>query len=252
MIIFLLCAYNEEGNIGVLVERIRKIFSSKFQYKIVIINDGSTDNTIDILKKYEKNSNIIILTHSKNLGLGKALNTGLNYILKTLNENDILITMDADNTHNPELAVNMIEKINSGFDIVIASRFIKGGKTIGLKFSRKILSYLAMLILKIIFSYKGLNDYTCGYRCYKGKTLIDLKKEYQNNIISEKGFSATVEILIKLLKHKPKICEIPFILRYDFKKGKSKIRIFYTIFRYFILIIKNLTFRMIVWKPQIP
>lgn len=237
MIYILLCAYNEERNIEKLTNAITVAFNNSPEYKIIIVNDGSTDNTLTVLDKISKNIPLTILSHEKNLGLGKALETGFNHVFKSVKYPDILITMDADNTHDPELTVQMINEINKSADIIIASRYAKGGRQLGLSLSRKFLSYCAKILLKVFLPYPGLNDYTCGYRAYNGKILEKLKNGRE--FILDPSFFSTFEILLKSLKFKPVIKEVPLVLHYENKLGKSKLKLFKTIKKYLLFLIKG-------------
>jgi dolichol-phosphate mannosyltransferase len=244
MIYIILPAYNEEKGLSDLLGEIKKTINKEvitFAYQVVLINDGSTDHTGEIAYSSAKNLSLRIITHEKNRGLGEALKSGLNYIFPYLKNEDVVITLDADNTHSPGLIPQMVEKINQeGEQLVIASRFCQGGKEVGLHFFRRFLSRGAYWILSFFFLYQGVKDYTSGYRAYSGNLLKQATALYGEKFITEKGFTVMVEILIKLRKLKPKICEIPLSLRYDLKKSKSKIKIVPTVVRYFILLIKNI------------
>jgi len=123
--------YNEETSIIALLEnvnRVRKLLKDPFE--VVIVDDGSKDNSVNNVKRYSSQHpdfKIKIIPHEKNMGLGQAMRTGIYYLTKTANDNDIIFTMDADNTHNPEYMPDMIEKIEEGNEIVIASRYCGGG-----------------------------------------------------------------------------------------------------------------------------
>lgn len=237
---FLLCVYNEEENILKVIESINRDF--KYEKKIVIVNDGSTDNTEQLIKKQNIFKDIIILTHKNNLGLGEALRTGFTFILKNkiLKDVDAVITLDADNTHSINTANLMVEKFLEGKDLIIASRFVKEAKQLGVPFYRRILSMFASVILHLIFPYPNLKDYTCGYRLYSGRILIKAYEQYKENLVTEKNFVAQLEILIKLLKFKPRVCEVPIDLKYFLKYGKSKLKIVKNITAYFKFIFLNI------------
>jgi len=242
MIYIILPAYNEEKGLSDLLGKIKETMNKEVitsTYQLVLINDGSTDRTEKIAYSFSKDLPLKIIHHEKNRGLGEALKSGLNYVLPCLKNEDIVVTLDADNTHPPELIPPMIEKISEGKQLIIASRFCPGGKEIGLHFSRRILSRGAYWLLNLFFPYPGVKDYTSGYRVYSGNLLKQANNFYREKLITEKGFPVMAEILSKLRKFKPKIAEIPLSLRYDLKKSKSKIKIVPTILRYFILSIKN-------------
>lgn len=238
MIYILLPAFNESSGIETILHNISNQLEG-LQYFLVVVNDGSTDGTFNILKKLQLKLNLKIINHEKNLGLGSAMKTGIIYISSVINDGDILITMDADNTHPVELFPKLIKNTGgNGSDIVIASRYATGGCEVGLTNFRKILSGGASALLKLFFPIRNVNDYTSGYRAYSGKIIKESSKFYGKNLVSESGFTCMAEILIKLSRIGATTAEEGLILRYDLKLGKSKIKILRTIFEYFCLILK--------------
>lgn len=232
MIYFILPAYNEEKNIKILLNDIFNFYKKKkILIHIIVINDGSTDLTYKNIKVIKKKffQKLTIINHKRNMGLGRTLKTGFTHALKISKHDDIILTMDADNSHTPENSYLLIKKINNGYDVVIASRYNKLSKTYGLSYLRKFLSFISCIIFKILFPIKNVNDYTCGFRAFRINKIknILLKK----NFFSEKGFSISADIILKLKLSKAKLffAEVPLTLRYDLKQGSSKMRILRTI-----------------------
>ena len=158
------------------------------------------------------------------------METGLRLINKKAKINDIVVSLDSDNTHPIALIPKMIKKINHGKDIVIASRFARGSKVNGLASWRQLMSIGAKFIFKIFYPFKNLNDYTCNFRAYKAQ---HIKKVLRNkNFFKNEDFNIAAKILLSLISNDRnlKIEEIPFTLRYDLKIGNSKMKIFKTIF----------------------
>ncbi|MFH1541450.1 MAG: glycosyltransferase family 2 protein [Elusimicrobiota bacterium] len=241
MIYLLLPVFNESSGIETVLCNISHQLSGQ-QHLLSIVNDGSTDATFEILKRLSCQDrtrlNLKIINHEKNLGLGVAMKTGINYISSIINDNDILITMDADNTHPTDLFSKLLENINNGDDIVIASRYAVGGCEMGLTNIRKILSGGASTLLKLFFPIRNVKDYTSGYRAYSGKIIKKSKEYYGENLVAEAGFTCMAEILIKLSRINAIITEVGLVLRYDLKTGKSKMKILKTIFSYLKMIIR--------------
>ncbi|NMW85441.1 glycosyltransferase [Peptoniphilus sp. AGMB00490] len=224
-------AYNEEKNIGLLINcanKEAKILAEDygFSLEIVPLDDCSTDETKNLMiKKKAEYGNVIPIFHDKNKNLGGGMNTLINYFLKNYEPGDILIIMDADNSHDPKYMKNLIEKLNEGFDIAIASRYQQGSKTYGVPKFRLFMTFCAKIYYMIVLNIKDIRDYTCGYRAYKYEILKSADDTYKGDIIENTSFACMMELIYKLYKIGAKIGEIPFVLRYDKKKGESSMNI---------------------------
>jgi len=236
MLYILLPAYNEEKNIFKILKRIKKIKKKISPFKIILIDDCSKDNTKKLIKK-KYNFALIYKRHKKNKGLSLTLETGFKLISNKAKKNDIVVTLDSDNTHPVEKIVEMTQKISDSCDVVIASRFQKGSKVRGVSFFRNLMSLGARLLFKIFYSYKNLNDYTCNFRAYKFYLIKNLLKD--NNFFKNEDFNIAAKIIIFLITKYNfiRIKEIPFDLGYDLKIGKSKMNITKTILLTFKLIL---------------
>ena len=236
-IYYILPALNESQNIEKLFNNLNNFYFDKNEnIFIVYIDDGSTDDTSEKLnlleKKFTEKIKLKIIKHQINLGLGEALKSGFNYCFTQANDNDVLITMDTDNSHTIEQSYELFKKVvDENADISIASRYVDSAKIRGLKNARIILSFVAAKLFKIFFNIKNVKDYTCGFRAYRVKKIRNIILNYEN-FFSETGFSASADILLKLYKFKDELVfkEIPIDLRYDLKKGKSKMKVIKTIY----------------------
>jgi dolichol-phosphate mannosyltransferase len=226
MVFICLPAYNEERSLSKLFDKFMALLTdSKQDYRIILVNDGSNDRTQEIAEQYRSKLPLEIIKHPINRGLGEAIKTGLKSAATQANDNDILINLDADNTHDPNIIPRLIEKIREGYDIVIASRYQPGSKQVGVPFLRRVCSWGARYIFRFYLPIKSVKDYTCGYRAYRAGLIKRGFAEYGDSLIEAKGFACTDELLIKLSKYTAKIAEVPFILRYDLKDSPSKINI---------------------------
>lgn len=229
-VIVALPAFNEAEVIGVLLNRINDTLASQsLNYKIVVVDDGSSDNTAEIVRSFGQHANVHLVQHQINQGLGTTLRTAFDAALAKADDDDIIMTMDADNTHPPELMHRMIRMIEEGHDVVIASRFENGARVVGVPYHRHLLSIAAKYLFATILPIKGVRDYTCGYRAYKAGLLREAIETHGEKFVSETGFSCMVDVLIKLRGQKPIVGEVPLILRYDHKGGDSKMKVLRTI-----------------------
>lgn len=240
MIYVMLPAYNEEKALPVLLDSFSRLFrESELPYKVVVVDDGSVDRTASIAERYARNMPLELLKHGVNKGLGAAMRTGLSRVAKISTATDLVVTMDADNTHNPDILLRMLKKMEEGADVVIASRYETGGDEVGLKLHRKILSRGASFLLDICFKVEGAKDYTCGYRMYRCSVLKNAFNRYGENFIVENGFVCMAEILVKVAYLPARVAEVPLVLRYDLKEGTSKMKKLKTIMRYLRFIVRE-------------
>ncbi len=239
MIYVLLPAYNEENDIAALL---KEFTETKLAYplRLIIVDDGSTDGTANSILAYDTKLPLKLISHKINMGLGKALSTGFTYIASVIEDDDILVTMDANNSHKPKLINELTAKTYSGYDVVIASRFVKGAGERGVPLIRRILSFLASRLIKVIFPISNASDYTSGFRAFSASAVKRMVGRYGLGVVNEPGFSATLELLLKAKKIGIKLAEVPLILRYDEKTGKSKMKIMSTVCQYSKLLFKSI------------
>jgi dolichol-phosphate mannosyltransferase len=213
---------------------------ASFEYEVIVVNDGSTDQTLEIAEREKSAMPLLVVDHGRNRGLGEALKSGIVTASGHAEDQDVIVTMDADNTHPPDLISSMVMKVADGYDVVIASRYQNGAQEVGLGLYRKGLSRGASLLLRTLFPMKGVRDYTCGYRAYRASTIKDAVTRYGDRLIEESGFSCMVELLLKLRRLGIRCYEVPLVLRYDQKGGVSKMRVIRTIRRYLVVMTRNL------------
>lgn len=239
MIYILLPAYNEEVSLEFLLPKIDSFFKSeiKKEYHIIVCNDGSSDGTLKELKKFKKNLPMTIIDHKMNRGLGETARSLFEKAAEMSKDDDILIRMDCDDTHEPEFIPGLLQKIDEGYDVVIASRFVEGGGQEGLGSYRATISKLANLFMKFFFPIPGLKEYSSGFRAYKASAIKHAINTFGNDFIQLKGlgFTVTLEKVVKLKILGAKFGEAPFILRYQQKRSDSKMVSSITTFGYMTL-----------------
>jgi len=238
MIFVFLPAYNEEIAIRRLVKKFDTELRDKDLYKIIILDDGSTDGTFKAAQKASEQYPVEVLRHEKNQGLGQTMIDGLKHCAEISSANDLIVTLDCDDTHEPNYVHSAIAKIEEGCDVVILSRYQKGGGEKGLSRLKSFLSRGAGLFLKLFFPIKGVKEYSCGYRVFRASALKEAFRVFGDNFVRlpHMGFVVTPEILIKMKMLKLRIAEVPFVLNYGQKPGASKNKPLKTIAGYFALV----------------
>lgn len=185
-------AYNEEKNIGQVIQEIKNcVDSKKYDYKIQVIDDGSTDRTADIAK----GTGAIVYKHPKNYGLAEAFKTEIKNAIK--NGAEIIVHTDADGQYPAEQIPELIKKVEEGYDLVLGSRFKKG------KYSGPIMNKLGNIAFAKVFSKilrTEITDTTTGFRAFN----VSVAKFPLINT-----FTYTQEQIIRAVKEKKKFVEIP-------------------------------------------
>ncbi len=244
MLFVLLPAYNEERALPILLADLETT-CAKLNHRIIVVDDGSTDHTLQVLKSFANQcKNVDVVEHGQNMGLSQALKSGFQRILafrvgdiddkmdddKSLP--DVVVTMDADNTHPADRIPLLCAQIAAGADLVVASRYAPGGEQYGLKSGRKFLSWGAGKVMQFFFPLDGIQDYSCGYRAYRLSVLQKGFRLYGEKLIENRSFAGMVELLLKLAPLCSRISEVPLHLHYERKEGVSKMRIWTTIWGY--------------------
>lgn len=239
MIVFLIPTYNEEQNLTKLHENLNKVLSHIPKY-FVFVDDCSKDNTVGLIKELFTQGNVEVISKESNAGPGDSFNLGFEYILEKFKDKDCaIVTVEADNTSDLEILPEMYSMHKHGYNLVLASVYAQGGGFSKTGFFRKIISFIANMILRIVYDIKVLT-LSSFYRIYHPNLLRLIKDKY-GVIIAEKGFIAMLEILLKSISVNAKVIEIPMILKSDNRLGKSKMKVFKTSLSYlrFLLYFKK-------------
>ncbi len=184
--------YNEENSIMDVIQNI----PNHNQYELLIIDDGSTDDSLNKVKEID-GRDIKLIHHHKNLGYGAAILTGFKYAT-----GDIIITMDSDGQHNPEEIPDLISPIvNNKADLVIGSRYM--GKSLYkipllTRFGESVVNFC----LNLLFS-KRIRNNQCGFRAIK-KNVIKIFNNMQQT-----GMGFSTELIFKAAYNQYRIIEIP-------------------------------------------
>jgi dolichol-phosphate mannosyltransferase len=235
-------AFNEEAGLPLLLNRIdESLTEESMQYRVVVVDDGSTDRTFEIAQEAAKTLPVVVERHHLNQGLGATVRDGIMQVCNAGGCRDILVTLDADNTHTPGLIARMVRMIREGHHVVIASRYRPGSRVRGVPLTRRLLSRAASMMMIAMFPIKGVRDYTCGFRAYDLGELQSVVKESGDSFFDQDGFQVTVDILLKL-RRRPNLIfgEVPLILRYDHKEGESKMDLAATIKKTLRLVVRQL------------
>jgi len=255
MIKVIFCALNEEQSLKKFLIDLShelQILATKYnqESEIIVCLDGSTDKSFELVSALQDFHPITILPLKNQRGLGLAYKRLFKHILNNENEDDdIIISLDSDNTHNPNQIHEMFEYFNeNSLDFLVASRYCNTSIMKEFPLHRKCVSKAVSILFQSLFRVKKINgqkllDFTSGYRFYKLEKLKELYKNRGDKIITEPEFTYTCELVVRLARLKSRIDEIAISYEYNNKIGKSKLRLG----RNFIRLIA-LTFKLLFFK----
>jgi dolichol-phosphate mannosyltransferase len=220
-IVVMIPTYNEKTNIEKMIPILEKDVFPKIpdhDMHILVADDGSPDGTKDVVEEYMKKYKNLSLLEGKKNGLGAAYVRAMKYSMDKMSA-DAVIEFDSDFQHDPHDIPKLIAAMDEGYDYVIGSRYIPGGKIPkewGL--DRKILSKFGSLFTRIVWLKPSIHDMTSGFKLTKTSFL---KKVDLDHLLS-KDFAYKMHILHDLIKLGAKVKEVPIIF-YEREAGASKI-----------------------------
>jgi dolichol-phosphate mannosyltransferase len=236
MIYFLIPVFNEESNIPLLSEKLKSVLPEYSKY-FVFVDDYSTDASIQTITRNFDSNQLQIISKEVNKGPGDSFNLGFEWIIKhSKSSQDIIVTLEADNTSDLNILKTMIMLSESNYSLVLASVYAQGGGFDQTSFLRRTISFFSNIIFRFIFDVKVLT-LSSFYRVHQVEMIKSVKSKY-GVIISESGFISMIELLIKSINSGATIIEVPMTLYSGQRKGKSKMKIIKTSISYLKFIFK--------------
>ncbi|MFQ6126432.1 MAG: polyprenol monophosphomannose synthase [Candidatus Heimdallarchaeota archaeon] len=213
--------YNERENIKRLLSELMKVSQKaieKWDIIVLIVDDGSPDGTASEVKRLAKENpgKIFLLERIEKKGLGDAYKAGFRHSIEEL-KTDTLVEMDADLSHDPSDLPRLLDKIEEGYDFVIGSRYVKGGRIEGWPWRRSSISWAGNFLGKFATGFK-FKDCTSGFRAIRASMLEGLPKRLETD-----GYAFQLSLLYFAIQKRARIVETPIIFR-ERKRGESKLR----------------------------
>ena len=222
-VVIVIPTYNEASNVGPVTAALGKVFRQcpAYNMHILFVDDSSPDGTshkIDkLIRKYPF---VHILNNKRKGGLGHAYKKGFMFAIDRLKA-DIIFEFDADLQHDETIIPAMLSSIESGADLVLGSRYIKGG---GIPkawpWFRKFLSVMGNQFIRFVMGNFKVHDWTTGYRAIRTPIVQDILRIMHNTAFQ--GYTWQIGFLVKTIQKGYKVSEVPFHFR-DRTSGHSKL-----------------------------
>lgn len=199
--------YNERENVAPLFQRLATAISD---FELIFVDDNSPDGTAQAIRDLQsRDARVKLVWRPGKMGLGSAIRDGLK-----LAQGEYIGMMDADLSHDAQTLPAMIAAFSRA-DIVIGSRYVKGGKIVGWPLSRQVVSRMAILLAKLLLCLPA-RDTTSGFALYRRHVLVQLRSQ-----LTTSGYKLLMEVLAK--SPQARVAEVPitFVNR---ARGKSKLK----------------------------
>ncbi len=230
MIHLLVPAFNEAENVGGVVDAWRTIGKTLGrEVRFLFVDDGSTDGTAARLASL--GGDVTVLVQPARRGPGAAFERGFNHLLPLAADGDVVVTAEADNTSAPGVALALLAALDAGADIAIAAFHAPGGGTIGVPAHRRLFSVVINRFLVVLFRLKGVTSPTCFYRAWR-PSLLGRVAAGEPLRLSCPGFAAMSELLLRAAVAGARIEEVPLVIDWTRRRGRSGMRIGRTIAEY--------------------
>ena len=223
MIYVCIPTHNEASTIGVLLWKARNVLGEFGRdYRLVVHDDASTDDTHEVLRRYRRSLPLTILRSDERIGYGRSVEKLLRHVLEEAPypKRDCAVVMQGDFTESPESVVSLVKVLEGGADIVAGAGEVPEAK--GVRLAR----WAARTFLGRLVRGAPVSDPLGGLRAYR---MIVLKKAFRDRptdqpLIRSDGWAANVELLGRLAPHARRIGEAPLELRYDLQTRPSRFR----------------------------
>jgi dolichol-phosphate mannosyltransferase len=237
MLTFIVPAFNEEQNLPRLLTSIAAAARDLgMGYRVVVIDDGSTDGTAAVAAGHAPGVPVTVLAQGTNLGVGRAFERGFQHALTLGDPDGFVVTLEGDNTSDLGILPDLVKRVQvEGFDVALASCYADGGDVEGAPLSRRVLSDVGNRLLRLAFPL-SIRTWSSFYRVYRMSALRACYDAYGPTLLQERGFVCMIELLLKMAALSLTLTEVPMVLRPQNRIGKSKMKILRNIVGYFRII----------------
>jgi glycosyltransferase involved in cell wall biosynthesis len=221
MIYVCIPSFDEGPTIGLLLWKIRKVFEEfPREYQLLVADDGSTDQSADILEPYTKVLPLTVVRHAVRQGYARSVEELLNLALARSDrpKRDSAIVMHADFSHGPHFLPDFVRRLESGADMVVGEATLSGEPSRG----RRMLRRWAPMLLRRAVRVPGVTDTVSGFVAFR---LMTLKNAMRGTaLLTAEGWAANAELIGRAAQHARRIETVPVIERHDLRPRDSRIQ----------------------------
>src|SRR4051794_27440641 len=221
MIYVCIPSYNEAPTIGLLLWKVRQVFAGfPREYQLLVLDDGSDDGTSEVLERYTRVLPLTVTRHPERKGYAASIEELLRQAVELTDrpKRDAAILMHADFAHGPNFIPDLVRRIESGADIVIAQSRLEGEPSR----SRRLVRRLAPVFLRGVVTVPGVTDVVSGFSIFR---LIALRNAFRTQpppLLTTEGWAANAELYDRTARHARRLETINAVERGDLRRRPSR------------------------------
>ena len=223
MIYVCIPSHNEAPTVGLLLWKIRQVFTAfPREYQLVVADDGSTDATAEVLSPYARVLTLTVIRHEQRLGYRRTVEELLRFAADRTDrpKRDCAILMHADFAHGPHYLPDMVRRIESGADLVVAEASLSGEPSRG----RRALRRFAPFLLRGRVRVPGISDLVSGFAAFRLVTLRHAFRAAGPAVLETEGWAANAELIGRTARHARRIEAMNVIERHDLRPRSSRVQ----------------------------
>ncbi len=223
MIYVCIPSYNEAPTIGLLLWKIRQVFAGfQREYQLLVLDDGSTDATGDVLERYTRVLPLSVTRHEERRGYARTIEQLLREAVERTDrpKRDCAILMHADFAHGPSFIPDLVRRIESGADIVVAQARLQGEPSRLRRWARRV----APMLLRGAVTVPGVTDLVSGFAVFRLVTLRNAFRSAPEPLLSTDGWAANAELYARTSRYARRVETITAIERGDLRQRESRVK----------------------------
>jgi dolichol-phosphate mannosyltransferase len=222
MIYVCIPSYNEAPTVGLLLWKIRQVFAGfQREYQLLVLDDGSTDATGEVLERYTRVLPLSVTRHQERQGYGRSIEALLRQAVERTDrpKRDCAILMHADFAHGPSFIPDLVRRIESGADVVVAQGKLRGEASRLRRWARRV----APVLLRGAVTVPGVTDVVSGFAVFRLVTLRNAFRSTPGHLITTEGWAANAELYARTVRHARRVETVPAVERGDLRQRESRI-----------------------------
>lgn len=222
MIYVCIPSYNEAPTIGLLLWKIRQVFAGfAREYQLLVLDDGSTDATGDVLEPYTRVLPLTVVRHERRLGYAASVEALLRQAVELTDrpKRDAAILMHADFTHNPTVIPDLVRRVESGADLVVAEGRLEREASRGYRLLRRFAPYLLRGVVQV----PGVRDVVSGCAVLRLVALRNAMRGHGNRLLVTDGWAANAELYWRAGRYSRRVEAVAAVERHDLRQRPSRI-----------------------------